>query len=86
MAREGRRARAARSLQCVCSARCARLGACCAARLPPQGLERVADVSGPLAVVESRAPWDGGEGEETAEDEFDLADIMGEELEEKEEL
>ena len=51
------------------------------------GFERVADVSGPLAAVEARAPWDGSDGEEVAADEFDLADLMGDDEEEgKEEL
>ncbi|KAL4458959.1 hypothetical protein ABPG75_013824 [Micractinium tetrahymenae] len=45
------------------------------------GFERVADVSGELARVQSRDPWDGGEGAEEAADEFDLADLMAEEEE-----
>ena len=51
------------------------------------GFERVATVSGPLATVEARAPWDGSDGEEVAADEFDLADLMGDDEEEgREEL
>ncbi|PSC76647.1 disulfide isomerase [Micractinium conductrix] len=45
------------------------------------GFESVADVSGTLAPVQSRDPWDGGEGSAEMEDEFDLADLMGEEVE-----
>lgn len=52
-----------------------------------QGFERVADVSGELARVRTRDPWDGSEGAEEAADEFDLADLMAEEVEaEKAEL
>lgn len=46
-----------------------------------QGFERVSDVSGELAKVQTREPWDGGEGAEEAADEFDLADLMAEEVE-----
>jgi hypothetical protein len=46
-----------------------------------QGFERVEDVRGELAAVESRSPWDGGDGEEVVEEEFDLADLMNEEVE-----
>ncbi|KAL4431619.1 hypothetical protein ABPG77_001461 [Micractinium sp. CCAP 211/92] len=45
------------------------------------GFERVSDVSGELAKVQTREPWDGGEGAEEAADEFDLADLMAEEVE-----
>ena len=47
--------------------------------LPPQGFESVSDVAGPLAKIEARTPWDGGEGSVEAADEFDLADLMGDE-------
>ena len=53
--------------------------------LPLQGFESVAGISGELAKLEARAPWDGGEGQAAEADEFDLADLMGEE-ENKEEL
>ncbi len=42
-----------------------------------QGYERVAEISGAVATIESRTPWDGGEGEAFIEDEFSLDDIMG---------
>lgn len=45
-----------------------------------QGFESVADVAGVPAKVEARTPWDGGEGEAGEADEFDLADLMKEEL------
>lgn len=38
-------------------------------------------MSGALAQVEARDAWDGGEGAEEAADEFDLADLMGDEEE-----
>ena len=44
-----------------------------------QGFERVSDVEGKLATIESRTPWDGSDGAEVVEDEFDLADLMGDE-------
>lgn len=50
-----------------------------------QGFESVSDVSGTLAKIENRAPWDGGEGTVDAADEFDLADLMGDD-DKKEEL
>ncbi|KAI7837719.1 hypothetical protein COHA_008441 [Chlorella ohadii] len=49
------------------------------------GFESVSDVSGTLAKIENRAPWDGGEGTVDAADEFDLADLMGDD-DKKEEL
>lgn len=42
-----------------------------------QGFESVADVSGQLARVATVDAWDGGDGEEVVEEEFDLADLMG---------
>lgn len=67
---------------------CARCPVACTPPPPPpcnaaslQGFERVADVSGELARVQTREPWDGGEGAEEAADEFDLADLMAEEVE-----
>jgi hypothetical protein len=45
--------------------------------LPFQGFESVSDLAGSLAKIETRAPWDGGEGTVEAADEFDLADLMG---------
>lgn len=45
----------------------------------------MSDVSGPLAKIEARTPWDGGEGSVEAADEFDLADLMGDEDEGKKE-
>ena len=45
-----------------------------------QGYERVADVEGALAAVETRDPWDGGDGQAVEEEEFSLDDIMNEEL------
>ena len=33
-----------------------------------QGFERVSDVEGKLAAIESRAPWDGSDGEEVVEE------------------
>ena len=49
------------------------------ARLParPQGFEPVSDVAGSLAKVRTADAWDGGEGQAEAADEFDLADLMG---------
>lgn len=46
----------------------------------PQGFESVAEVNSALAKVQSRTPWDGGEGAAEEADEFDLADLMKEEL------
>ncbi|GAB4823313.1 hypothetical protein N2152v2_010359 [Parachlorella kessleri] len=43
------------------------------------GFERVSDVEGKLAAIESRTPWDGSDAAEVVEDEFDLADLMGDE-------
>lgn len=54
-----------------------------------QGFESVSDVAGEQAKVTTTDPWDGGEGEAEAADEFDLADLMGDdagEEEKKEEL
>lgn len=55
--------------------------------LPPelQGFESVADLSGTLAKIENRVPWDGGEGTVEAADEFDLADLMGDDDKDKKE-
>jgi protein disulfide-isomerase A6 len=53
------------------------------------GRERVADVAGALGAVEERAPWDGQDGEQGAEEEFSLEDLGlggGGEEEGKEEL
>lgn len=48
-----------------------------------QGFERVSEVHGALAGVIARAPWDGSDGEAPLEDEFDLADLMGDDAKEE---
>lgn len=45
----------------------------------------MSDLSGTLAKIENRVPWDGGEGTVEAADEFDLADLMGDDDKEKKE-
>lgn len=47
-----------------------------------QGFERIIPIKGTLATVESITPWDGQDGQAPVEEEFDLADLMGD----KEEL
>ncbi len=42
----------------------------------------MADVSGELAQVLTRDAWDGSDGQEVVEEEFDLADLMKDDEEE----
>lgn len=43
----------------------------------------MSEVHGALAGVIARAPWDGSDGEAPLEDEFDLADLMGDDAKEE---
>lgn len=45
-----------------------------------QGSVKPAPIEGDLAVLKTIEPWDGSDGKVEEEDEFDLSDIMGEEL------
>ena len=44
------------------------------------GFEKVTQIDGPLADAETTIPWDGKDATEELKDEFDLEDIMNEEL------
>lgn len=48
-----------------------------------QGFERVTPVKGALAAVETITPWDGQDGHEPVEEEFDLAELMGDDTKEE---
>ena len=48
---------------------------------PSLGVQRATAVLGEVAKVETRDAWDGGDGQEVVEEEFDLADLMAEEEE-----
>lgn len=50
--------------------------------LQPQGFERIIPIKGSLASVATITPWDGQDGQEPVEEEFDLSELMGDDKEE----